>query len=158
MMILIEIAVSKLQLSCSRYDNTQSNRPVSESNLSQAVRLYRKSLKLLSSWCVDRELFCQEADKLRARFDANRGCTSAKALNLMRVSSQHGFYMKRTSERIQKKNRSCHQDYVLTIFVFSFSHNFRPLRMSSLNTHIPIHISVPTCPEALSICATRRLR
>jgi NADH dehydrogenase (ubiquinone) 1 beta subcomplex subunit 9 len=44
------------------------------------ARLYRKSLKTLSSWAVDRQVFLDEATALRARFDANRNASSAHLL------------------------------------------------------------------------------
>mmetsp|Transcript_7581 Transcript_7581/g.10879 ORF Transcript_7581/g.10879 Transcript_7581/m.10879 type:complete len:155 (-) Transcript_7581:400-864(-) len=50
----------------------------------EVARLYRKSLKVLSSWCVDRLVFLDEAEKLRSRFDAERGCSSARASLLMK--------------------------------------------------------------------------
>lgn len=49
----------------------------------EVVRTYRKSLKLLSSWAIDRGVFLDEAEDLRARFDANRGCSPAKAMRLL---------------------------------------------------------------------------
>lgn len=51
----------------------------------KAARLYRKSLKVLSSWAIDREIFLTEAELLRARFDAERGCSAAKATRLLKV-------------------------------------------------------------------------
>ena len=53
--------------------------------MKQAARLYRKSLKALVSWTIDREVFLDEATKLRARFDENRGCNSAMASRLIKV-------------------------------------------------------------------------
>ena len=50
------------------------------------ARLYRKGLKLLASWTIDRGIFLEEAENLRARFDAERGCSNAKATRLLRVS------------------------------------------------------------------------
>ena len=50
------------------------------------ARLYRKSLKTLASWCIDRGVFLEKADELRSRFDAERGCDFAKASRLLRVS------------------------------------------------------------------------
>lgn len=38
----------------------------------KVTRLYRSSLRLLDSWTVDRELFNEEATKVRAEFDANK--------------------------------------------------------------------------------------
>ena len=54
--------------------------------LKQVARLYRKSLKTLASWCIDRGVFLEKADELRSRFDAERGCDFAKASRLLRVS------------------------------------------------------------------------
>ena len=50
----------------------------------KVARFYRKSLKTLSSWCIQRDLFCEEATKIRAKFDANRGCSPAKAIRLVK--------------------------------------------------------------------------
>jgi len=52
----------------------------------EVARLYRKGLKVLSSWAIDREIWLTEAETLRARFDAERGCSSARRVRLMRVS------------------------------------------------------------------------
>jgi hypothetical protein len=52
----------------------------------QVARLYRKSLKTLSSWVIDREIFLEEATNLRARFDSERGVSNAKAIRLLKVS------------------------------------------------------------------------
>jgi NADH dehydrogenase (ubiquinone) 1 beta subcomplex subunit 9 len=49
------------------------------------ARLYRKSLKTLSSWVIDRDIFLEEATKLRNRFDGERGCSNAKAVRLLKV-------------------------------------------------------------------------
>ena len=51
----------------------------------QVARLYRKSLKTLSSWVIDRDIFLEEATKLRNRFDEERGCSNAKAVRLLKV-------------------------------------------------------------------------
>ncbi|GMI51254.1 hypothetical protein ScalyP_jg5905 [Parmales sp. scaly parma] len=58
--------------------------PVTLSHRVTVVRLYRHSLKLLGSWAVDRGIFCDEADKIRAEFETNRDCTPATSLRLMR--------------------------------------------------------------------------
>lgn len=55
-------------------------------NTIKVARLYRKSLKMLSSWVIDREIFLEEATALRARFDAERGVSNAKAIRLLKVS------------------------------------------------------------------------
>jgi NADH dehydrogenase (ubiquinone) 1 beta subcomplex subunit 9 len=47
-------------------------------------RLYRHSLRTLLSWAVDRDIFNEEATKLRARFDASRGASAAAASRLLR--------------------------------------------------------------------------
>lgn len=54
----------------------------------QTARLYRKALKTLSSWVIDRNIFIDEATALRSRFDENRGCDTAKAVRLLRVSGK----------------------------------------------------------------------
>lgn len=50
---------------------------LSLSHVQRVTRLYRKSLRTLDSWAVDRDLFNDEADKLRARFNAARHVDSA---------------------------------------------------------------------------------
>jgi hypothetical protein len=39
----------------------------------------------MNSWAIDRDIFNEEATKIRARFDAERGCNPGKALRLLRV-------------------------------------------------------------------------
>ncbi len=46
--------------------------------------MYRKSLKLLSSWVIDREIFLDEADILRARFDDGKTASEAKTIRLLK--------------------------------------------------------------------------
>jgi hypothetical protein len=60
---------------------------IASPHIIQVARLYRKSLKTLCSWVIDREIFLEEATKLRARFDAERGVSNAKAIRLLKVSS-----------------------------------------------------------------------
>ena len=38
----------------------------------QVTRLYKKSLKTLDSWAIDRRLWNEEACKIRADFDQNK--------------------------------------------------------------------------------------
>lgn len=57
----------------------------------EVARLYRHSLKTLSSWAIDREIFLEEADILRARFDAERGCSAAKATRLIKEGKDELF-------------------------------------------------------------------
>lgn len=45
---------------------------LSLSHQQRVTRLYRRSLRELNSWAIDRELFCREAEKIRAQFDQNR--------------------------------------------------------------------------------------
>jgi len=53
--------------------------------------LYRKSLKLTQSWAIDREIFLDEADKLRARFDAGKDANDAKAIRLIKEAKEEMF-------------------------------------------------------------------
>ncbi|KAG7347794.1 hypothetical protein IV203_016499 [Nitzschia inconspicua] len=57
----------------------------------QVARLYRKSLKVLSSWAIDRDIFNDEATKIRARFDQARGCKPEKAIRLLREAEDEIF-------------------------------------------------------------------
>merc|ERR1719264_2512026 len=59
-------------------------KPVTLPHNQEVARLYRKSLKMLSSWVIDRGIFCDKAAELRARFDAERGCDRAKGVRLLR--------------------------------------------------------------------------
>jgi len=59
-------------------------KPLNLTNNEKAARLYRKSLKCLLSWCIDREIFNEEAMQIRAQFDANRGVSQAAAERLLR--------------------------------------------------------------------------
>ena len=53
--------------------------------------MYRTSLKVLSSWAIDRDIFNAEATKIRARFDAERGCNAGKAMRLLREGEDELF-------------------------------------------------------------------
>ena len=57
----------------------------------QAARLYRHALKTLDSWTIDRDVFNDEADILRARFDANRGLPPAKAIAVIEQGEDELF-------------------------------------------------------------------
>ena len=57
----------------------------------QVATLYRHSLRQLLSWTVDRDLFNEEATKLRARFDANRGVNPAAAARLLNEGLDEHF-------------------------------------------------------------------
>jgi hypothetical protein len=39
----------------------------------------------LASWAIDRDIINEEATKIRARFDQERGCKPEKAIRLLRV-------------------------------------------------------------------------
>jgi len=45
-------------------------RVVTLTHAQRVTRMYRKSLRLAASWIIDRELWLEEADKIRARFNA----------------------------------------------------------------------------------------
>jgi len=55
------------------------------------ARLYRHSLKTLSSWTIDRHVFNAEATKLRAEFDAQRGVNMAAAARLLQEGKDRLF-------------------------------------------------------------------
>jgi len=42
------------------------------SHAQSVTRMYRRALRLLDSWAIDREIFNAEATKIRARFDAHK--------------------------------------------------------------------------------------
>mmetsp|Transcript_13156 Transcript_13156/g.15826 ORF Transcript_13156/g.15826 Transcript_13156/m.15826 type:complete len:163 (+) Transcript_13156:62-550(+) len=71
-------------------NETRQKLPQLTSN-QEVARLYRHSLKTLSSWAVDREVFIEEATDLRARFDSARGCAPAQAARLLREGQQELF-------------------------------------------------------------------
>ena len=50
----------------------------------RVTRLYRRSLKHLLSWCIDRSLWRQEALKLRDRFDAAKNVSMPIAVQLLK--------------------------------------------------------------------------
>mmetsp|Transcript_17261 Transcript_17261/g.35764 ORF Transcript_17261/g.35764 Transcript_17261/m.35764 type:complete len:163 (-) Transcript_17261:97-585(-) len=58
-------------------------KPVAIPHNQEVARLYRHSLRLMLSWAIDRDVFNDEADKIRARFDANRGASPAAAARLL---------------------------------------------------------------------------
>lgn len=43
----------------------------------RVTRLYRKSLRTLESWAVDREIFLRESERIRARFNAYKHADAA---------------------------------------------------------------------------------
>ena len=46
----------------------------------RALRLYRHSLKTCLSWCVMRDIFYTERDRIRNEFESNRDLTNAQAI------------------------------------------------------------------------------
>lgn len=53
--------------------------------------MYRHSLRTLLSWAVDRDIFNEEATKLRARFDSKRGVSPATASRLLQEGQDELF-------------------------------------------------------------------
>ena len=53
--------------------------------------MYRHSLKTLCSWVIDRRVFNDEAELLRARFDANRGLPPTKAISMIEQGEDELF-------------------------------------------------------------------
>ena len=71
------------------YTNTPkqyTNPTKTTTTTTKVVRLYRNSLKLVSSWCIDRDIFNDKATEIRGQFDDERGCRPEKAIRLLRVS------------------------------------------------------------------------
>ncbi|CAM9740616.1 unnamed protein product [Heterosigma akashiwo] len=64
--------------------------PAAKSHSQQVARLYRKSLKLLNAWIIDRNLFNQEATLLREEFNkhASLAADSAKTSYLMEQAQE----------------------------------------------------------------------
>jgi hypothetical protein len=60
--------------------------PTKTTTTTKVARLYRNSLKLVSSWCIDRDIFNDKATEIRGQFDDERGCRPEKAIRLLRVS------------------------------------------------------------------------
>mmetsp|Transcript_27505 Transcript_27505/g.31805 ORF Transcript_27505/g.31805 Transcript_27505/m.31805 type:complete len:156 (+) Transcript_27505:89-556(+) len=54
----------------------------------QVARLYRKSLKVLNSWCIEREIFNEEGTAIRNSIEENRDCSANKASRLIREWEQ----------------------------------------------------------------------
>ncbi|CAK4620287.1 hypothetical protein LEN26_015699 [Aphanomyces euteiches] len=53
------------------------------SHKQQVTRLYKRSLKLLDSWIIDRRLWNSEATKIRAQFNANKAVEIGTAQRLL---------------------------------------------------------------------------
>ena len=50
------------------------------SSKTRALRLYRHSLKTCLSWCVMRDIFYSERDRIRSEFESNRSLTQSQAM------------------------------------------------------------------------------
>lgn len=57
----------------------------------QVTRLYRKSLKHLLSWCIDRQTWRKEALDLRAKFDANKDIRDVKQATALLQQGEEVF-------------------------------------------------------------------
>ncbi len=51
---------------------------VNLSHKTDVIRLYRKMLRTVGSWCEDREVFCTETEKIRKQFDAHKNLPEGK--------------------------------------------------------------------------------
>mmetsp|Transcript_3362 Transcript_3362/g.5236 ORF Transcript_3362/g.5236 Transcript_3362/m.5236 type:complete len:159 (+) Transcript_3362:78-554(+) len=58
-------------------------------------RLYKDSLRLLESWAIDRNIFLDEAEKIRDRFDENA--------NLDPASGRAKFLVREAAELLERK-------------------------------------------------------
>lgn len=58
--------------------------------LQEVCRLYRSALRLLNSWAIDREVFLDEAEKIRNEFDAHKDLPveSGKTKYLIRAAKE----------------------------------------------------------------------
>ena len=54
----------------------------------RVTRLYRRSLKHLLSWSIDRQVWREQAVELRAKFDANKYADVRKANALLEKGEQ----------------------------------------------------------------------
>lgn len=48
-------------------------------------------MRILSSWAIDREIFLDEADKIRSRFEAGRNVSEAAAIRLLKDAKAEIF-------------------------------------------------------------------
>mmetsp|Transcript_5357 Transcript_5357/g.8932 ORF Transcript_5357/g.8932 Transcript_5357/m.8932 type:complete len:155 (-) Transcript_5357:246-710(-) len=71
--------------------NQIRQKPVKLTHNQEVARLYRKSLKTLCSWVIDRDCFLERATELRGRFDAERGCSNARGVRLLREAKAELF-------------------------------------------------------------------
>ena len=73
------------------------------SHAQKVTRLYRKSLKHLLSWTIDRALWRQQALELRARFDAHKDLRDMKkAVHLLEDGEEEFNYLKHPDPYISK--------------------------------------------------------
>jgi hypothetical protein len=80
--------LNHLRINSNPNTNTHTNptTTTNNNNNNKVARLYRNSLKLVSSWCIDRDIFNDKATEIRGQFDDERGCRPEKAIRLLRVS------------------------------------------------------------------------
>jgi NADH dehydrogenase (ubiquinone) 1 beta subcomplex subunit 9 len=71
--------------------NQARQKPVYLTQNQKAARLYRKSLKTLLSWCIDREIFNDEATEIRAQFDATRGMSASASERILKEGQDKLF-------------------------------------------------------------------
>ena len=61
------------------------------SHAQRVTRLYRRSLKHLLSWAIDRSVWRHEAVNLRARFDANKHVKDMKRATALLEAGERDF-------------------------------------------------------------------
>lgn len=61
----------------------------------RVMRLYRNSLKHLLSWCIDRELWRDEALNLRDRFDKHKNETNQQRIQKILEAAEVEFESKK---------------------------------------------------------------
>ena len=68
---------------CALFEITVMASVMASTHAQRVTRLYRRSLKHLLSWCIDRSLWREEALKLRDRFDAAKNVSMPRAAQLL---------------------------------------------------------------------------
>ncbi len=90
-LLVVKIASTKVIVMNSAFREAAaqvSQKPTALTHSQQVARLYRQSLRLLLSWCIDREIFNQEASSIRSQFDSNRNVSLAAAQRLLREGQE----------------------------------------------------------------------
>ena len=62
--------------------------PLNLSHQQRVTRLYRAALRTLDSWAMDREIFLQRGEEIRARFTTNKGADVGLATRLLREGEE----------------------------------------------------------------------